>query len=181
MGRAPKTKKPSSLVDGAVPPPRRPPRAARAAVTAARLLAAEIHVSDAATKAERAEAIAARLLASEISLSDALTQCFLQGLPVPLDVQISFHAAVAQYQQGEVEDLAVPFGIAKSYGQRKQSPWRWRTEDKVKFFVDWAHKEGLPLSPPDGGTYTAFHAAAAELKLSPATVHRYYYSKPKRR
>jgi hypothetical protein len=154
---APKPKRQSSSVDGAGLPPSRWRRAARAA------------------------AIEAQFLAGDLTLADALQRCFLQGLPVPFDVRLAFHLALARYEQGEVEDLAVPFGIAKTYARRKLSPYRWRKEDKVKFYVDWARKDGFPLSPPDGDTYTAFHAAAHELGISPATAHRYYYGKKKQR
>lgn len=110
------------------------------------------------------------------NLSDALFMCMSSGAPMTPYLIDRFEAAIHAYQDGEVADLAEPFGIAMGKRQ-KNAMTRLTLVSHVKFLVDTFAEQGKPrvdFHQWENGD-TAFHAAAKVLGKSPDQIKDMYY------
>jgi hypothetical protein len=108
------------------------------------------------------------------NLSDALFMCMSSGAPMTPYLIYRFEAAIDAYQDGEVSDLAEPFGIAMAK-REKNAMERLTWVSHVRFHVDSFHEQGRPKNNPSQYEDTAFHAAAKLLNRSPTQIYDTYY------
>ena len=114
----------------------------------------------------------------KITLVDALDLCMALGVPGTNYMRDLFAKAVADYQAGKYEDLAVPFGISARKTDKNREK-RHTRDSNIRFHVDAAAASGLPKIDPSQYPGTAFEAAGELLDLSPSHVYDRYYSRKK--
>lgn len=114
-------------------------------------------------------------LKGDISLADAL-HFYLQESGAPSFLLAQYEQALQKYQDGEVSDLAEPFGIAM--GKREKNAMDKETwVSHVRFHVDSFHEQGYAKQDPTSYDNTAFHKAGKLLHRSPSQIADTYYGK----
>lgn len=126
----------------------------------------------------------------DMSLGDALF-FYLEESGAPPDLMEAYATALTSYQDGEVSDLAEPFGVAMT--QRQKNAMKKRIRDRQIFdtvescATGWSRAivrdraivkeevdDPLPKSLPELGE-TAFCRAGELLGMSAETLKREYY------
>lgn len=114
-------------------------------------------------------------LRGDITLADAL-HFFLQEADAPNFLLGAYEEAQQKYQDGEVSDLAEPFGIAMTK-REKNAEDRKTWVSHVRFHVDAYADQGFPRTDPGKYDGTAFHKAGKLLSRSPSQIFDTYYGK----
>lgn len=114
-------------------------------------------------------------LQADISFADAL-HGYLQESGAPDFLLKKYEKALNMYQEGEVSDLAEPFGIAMKK-REKNAMERATWVSHVKFHVDAFHEQGFPKTNPTYYDDTAFHKAGKLLCRSPSQIFDTYHDK----
>ena len=116
-------------------------------------------------------------LKGDISFADAL-HFYLMESGAPEFLLGRYEQALSAYQDGEVSDLAEPFGIAMKK-REKNAMQRKTWVSHVRFVVDTFHEQGHKKNHPDNYPDTAYHKAAELLssggrEYTPLTIYDFY-------
>lgn len=114
-------------------------------------------------------------LQNDISFADAL-YFYLKESGAPNFLLAKYEQALSAYQDGEVSDLAEPFGVAMKK-REKNAMERATWVSHVQFHVDAFNDLGFPKTDPTHYDDTAFHKAGELLKRKPSTIFDTYYGK----
>jgi len=114
-------------------------------------------------------------LNGDITLADSL-QFYLQESGAPGFLLAKYEEALSAYQDGDVSDLAEPFGIAMKK-REKNAMERATWVSHVRFHVDSFYGQGYSKQDPTKYDGTAFHKAGELLFRSPSQIFDTYYGK----
>ncbi|MBN8762865.1 MAG: hypothetical protein BGP20_12485 [Thiobacillus sp. 63-78] len=114
-------------------------------------------------------------LQGDISFADALL-FYLQEAGAPEFLIGAYEGALQKYQDGDVSDLAEPFGIAMKK-REKNAENRKTWVSHVRFHVDAYAEQNFPKTDPGKYENTAFHKAGKLLNKSPSQIYDTYYGK----